>query len=426
MLSFLRVLKRFPLISFLYRVPGVSWCYHFLLGLAGALYHGFPSKYIEVIGITGTKGKTTTLELLNAMLEAGGRRTALLSSLRIKVGERSEKNRLDNTMPGRFYIQRFLRQAVSERCDAALVEVTSQGVSMSRHRFIKWRVGVLTNLAPEHIEAHGSFENYRAAKLSFLKNVAVRGGTVFLNAEDEHFPFFRKSLEGHVLVTPYRRSDAAAVAARRNSKLEGEFYMHNIAAAAAVARSLGVNDMAIASALTTFSGVPGRLQFVQEEPFTAVVDYAHTPDSLKAVYATLRERMQRDRRQATGNRQLICVFGSCGGGRDRWKRPEMGKVASRYCDRIILTNEDPYDENPETLLSEIRAGVEPEKLAVTSMIIDRREAVRKALSEAAAGDAVIFTGKGSESWIHVAGGQRVPWDERQVVEETLAALKKHV
>jgi UDP-N-acetylmuramoyl-L-alanyl-D-glutamate--2,6-diaminopimelate ligase len=415
----LQIAKRVPFVSFLYRLPGVSWGYHFFLALAGALWYSFPSRRIEVIGVTGTKGKTTTLELLNAMLEAGGHRTALLSSLRIKIGSHSEKNRLDNTMPGRFFIQRFLRRAVSAGCNVALVEVTSQGVVMSRHRFIRWRAGVLTNLAPEHIEAHGSFENYRVAKLSFLKAVARQGGAVFLNSEDEHFLFFRKSLEGYVLVTPYRRSDAAAVAARRNGKLEGEFYMHNIAAAAAVARSLGVNDMAIASALTAFSGVPGRLQFVQEEPFTAVVDYAHTPDSLKAVYKTLCERLERGKRKGERGK-LICVFGSCGGGRDRWKRPEMGKVASSYCDRIILTNEDPYDENPGTLLSEIRAGVGPEKLAVTSTIVDRREAIRKALSEAAAGDAVICTGKGSESWIHVAGGKRIPWDEAGILRELLA------
>ena len=412
--------------------------YHFLWAWAGARLHKKPSQKIFVIGVTGTKGKTTTLELLNAILEAAHKKTALSSSLRTKIGDESRKNPTGNSMPGHGRLQRFLKQAVRARCSYALIEVTSEGVAQHRHRFIDWNVGAITNLSPEHIESHGSFENYRAAKLEFLKYVIKKGGKVFINRADENAPFFieelgamrGKTLRGGRTFTFAREDEAlskyfpsmnplraASDSATAPKFLLSEFNEENIAAAVAIAKELGVSDTAIGDALENFSGVPGRMEFVTKGPYTAIVDYAHTPVSLEAAYKAARP----DPTHEYPDPHLICVLGAAGGGRDKWKRPEMGRIAAEYCDEIILTNEDPFDEDPAAIIKEVRAGIlggDPE-LANVHEILDRRQAIRKAVELAAPGDVIVSTGKGSEDWIRGARGKKVPWNERKVFEEVL-------
>ncbi|MDE2015126.1 MAG: UDP-N-acetylmuramyl-tripeptide synthetase [Patescibacteria group bacterium] len=388
------------------------------------MFYGFPGKIIFVIGVTGTKGKTTTLELLNAILEAAGKKTALMSSLRVKMGEQSKKSNFGNTMPGRFYIQRFLSDAVRAGCKYALVEVTSQGAVLYRHRFINWNAGVLTNLSPEHIESHGSFKNYRRAKLGFLNYVGVRGGRIFINSEDENSGFFLEKLakfnpivfsretEESERVFPKFNPARLAVATEPPKFLPSDFNRDNVAAAAAVAHSLGIPEKIIEEALLNFRGVQGRAEFLQRRPFSVVVDYAHTPDSLRKIYEALRV-------EAVKGSRFICVLGAAGGGRDKWKRPEMGRVAAEFCDEIFLTDEDPYDENPGQILSEIKSGIPDGKSLVTREIPDRREAIKAAVGLAGNGDTIIATGKGSEDWIHVANGRKIPWNERAILEEVL-------
>lgn len=420
------------------KFPHLQRTYHFLWAWAGARKYGAPSKKIFTIGITGTKGKTTTLELLNAIFEAAEKRTALLSSLRVKVGDETQKNGAGNSMPGRAYIQAFLARAVKAKCDYALIEVTSQGVVQHRHRFTDWNIGALTNLAPEHIESHGSFENYRAAKLEFLKYVLRRGGQVVLNRADAHFPFFENALSG---VDPrrsskevfysktddevlyYTRDLEAPNFARRESAprfILSDFNKENVAVAIAIAKHVGVDDKAIEKALGTFRGVPGRMEFLTKGSYTAIVDYAHTSESLAAAYAAARPKENANYEGA----RLICVLGAAGGGRDKWKRKEFGKIAAEYCDEIVLTDEDPYDEDPAEIVREIRAGIEerdPGRAGV-HVALDRREAIRTAVSLMKEGDVVIGTGKGSEECIHAAQGKKVPWNERAAFEEALAGL----
>ena len=422
------------------KIPGLRTTYHFLWAWLGARIYKFPSKKIFVIGVTGTKGKTTTLELLNAILEAAGKRTALLSSLRIKIGDESEKNPLGNSMPGRARIQKFLARAVKKSCSYALIEVTSEGVVQHRHRFTDWNMGILTNLAPEHIESHGTFENYRKAKLDFLTYVLKKRGKVFLNRDDKSSDFFAAALRDAVKeaeTIPYSRGDEwlrnylpkikpmRAVSEGATPKfLLGGFNEENIAVAVAVARELGIGDSVIEEALVTFKGVPGRMEFIKKGPYTAIVDYAHTPDSLLAAYRAAKPEPSANYEDP----HLICVLGAAGGGRDRWKRPEMGKIAAEYCDEIILTDEDPYDEDPEEIIREVRSGIlggDPE-LANVYEILDRREAIRKAVDLTRPGDIVIGTGKGSEDWIHIARGKKVPWNERSVFEEALAEKQKKI
>ena len=296
---FLTKIKENFFVKALYNLPGAASLYHLLWAFFAAVFYSFPSKHIFVIGVTGTKGKTTVLELLNAILEAAGKKTALLSSLRVKIGESSEKNRIGNTMPGRFYIQRFLSRAVKAGCKYALVEVTSQGAVFHRHKFVNWNVGLLTGLHAEHIEAHGSFEKYRDAKLKFLRYVGARRGKVFINKEDENAEYFAEKLARFNPVLYSRNDEEILHAMPSDLTLRGaidehafvwsDFNKDNAAAAVVVALDLGVGMKTIEQALRNFRGVPGRMEFVRRGGITAVVDYAHTPVSLKAVYTALRE-----------------------------------------------------------------------------------------------------------------------------------------
>lgn len=422
-------IKRFPLVRIFYKLPGLVWLYHFILALLGAMLYGQPSKKIFVIGVTGTKGKTTVLEILNAILESAGKKTALISSLRAKIGGESTKNALDNTMPGRFYIQKFLRDAVSVGCQYALIEVTSQGVVLSRHRFINWNSGLLINLAPEHIEAHGSFEKYRKAKLDFLRYVGDRGGKIFVNEDDKNAGFFFAALKKFKPIAYSKNDREVSRILPRHSPLRAatdiqppefllsDFNKENLAAAVVIAKSIGIGERAIEDALRHFRGVPGRMEFIQWKPFAVVIDYAHTPDSLEAVYRALSAKHE------SRSSKMICVFGAAGGGRDRWKRPAMGKIAAEYCDEIILANEDPYDEKPEEILSEIKSGMIGGKPETIKEILDRRIAIEEAVGLAKNGDTVIITGKGSENWIHMKRGKKIPWNERNVVEKIIKSKK---
>jgi UDP-N-acetylmuramoyl-L-alanyl-D-glutamate--2,6-diaminopimelate ligase len=294
-------------------------------------------------------------------------------------------------------------------------------------------MGVLTNLAPEHIESHGSFENYRAAKMDFLKYVVDGGGKVFLNRDDKNFGFFIEAL-GDSEPIVYSKDDEflkdylpeiRANQIRRDNDvpqfLLSKFNEENVAVAVAIAKELGINNKIIEEALYSFEGVPGRMEFVQEGEYVAIVDYAHTPDSLEAAYIAAKP-------QPTANfptPRFICVLGAAGGGRDTWKRPAMGSIAADYCDDIILTNEDPYDEDPEAIMDEVESGIpKPFRDGQTvQKVFDRTIAIKKAVSLMKEGDVVIGTGKGSEDWIHIAGGKKIPWNEREVFEQALMAKR---
>lgn len=381
--------------------------YHFFLPFVGSLIYGAPSKKITVIGITGTKGKTSVAELVNAGFEEAGRKTAVLSSITRKVGDESKVN-TGNSMPGRFAIQKFLREAVDARCEYAILEVTSEGVSQFRHRSIQFDAGVFINIHPEHIEAHGSFEKYRKAKLSFFEYISKYSKKTpkyfFVNIDDKNADHFIASAKGGVVVF-FTKSET-------ESRLAGEFNKWNIGAAEAVLRTYGISQAVIEDAFKKFEGIPGRMETVYNKSFKVVVDYAHTPDSLEAVYKSL---------DADKSKKLVCVLGSCGGGRDKWKRPKFGEIASRYCKEIILTDEDPYDENPMQILEEIEAGVLSVKgqESNVAIILDRKEAIEKAISLAKEGDIVIITGKGSEKFIRVANGKKIPWSDKETVLEIL-------
>lgn len=416
----------------------IGW-YHFLWAFLSALLCGFPSRKIKVIGITGTNGKTTTIDLSARILEEAGYKVAAASSIKFKIGEKEEENKLKMTMPGRFVLQRFLRQAVKANCQYALIEVTSEGVLQHRHQFINFQAVVFTNLSPEHIERHGSFENYRAAKLKFFR--AVRSLHI-VNLDDENAGYFLKNKAVQKFVYRINKEKPGAVYANQDWRvveaddvveesqglkftvqdfnfflpLFGYFNIYNALAALSVALSQGVSLEICQKALAEFIGVSGRMEEIIKQPFRVVVDYAFTPNALEQVYQTFfRQSHSITQPLNHSTTRLICVLGACGGGRDKWKRKVLGEIAGKYCQEVIITNEDPYDENPMEIISQVAGGVGLK----ARKILDRREAIIKALELAKPGDTVIITGKGCEPWICVGGGKKIPWDDRQVVREEL-------
>ncbi len=390
--------------------------YHFFLAWLGSMRYQNPSKKLFVIGVTGTKGKSTVTELINAILEAAGKKTAVSSSVRFKIGAANIPNSTGMSMPGRFFMQRFLADAVKQGCDYAVIEVTSQGVLQYRHRFIDFNAALVTNLEPEHIEAHGSFEKYRDSKVRFFSDVAnssKKTQKVFLiNSDARDYEFFSGAVADAGKIVLFNKKEVAKV--KIKTKLIGEFNLENIAAAMAFARSQNIDWETIRNAIEAFDGVPGRLEFIQRVPFSVIIDYAHTPDSLEKVYQTLKGHGSKVKSQ-----KLICVLGSAGGGRDTWKRPVMGEIAGKYCDQVILTNEDPFDEDPQDIVEEIEAGILNDNRKKVRRILDRRDAIRTAIKIAKKGDTVIITGKGSESSMRVAGGKSIPWNEKEIVTKIL-------
>lgn len=397
--------------------------YHFSLAFLSALIYRFPSRYIKVIAATGTKGKSSVTEILNAILEEAGYKTAVSNTIRFKIGEKSERNLYKMSMPGRFFVQRFLRRAVDAKCDYAILEVTSQGAELFRHRFIDFDGLIFTNLAPEHIEAHGSYEKYVAAKLSIADAVvkSKKSKTILVaNADDKETPKFltknfgMKKTFSLLDAEPYETLGEGINFTFRKTKihspLSGEFNISNILAAAMFAETLGVPIEKIKSAIEKFSEIKGRVERIKEgQSFDVVVDYAHTPESLQALYDAFK-----------GHRR-ICVLGNTGGGRDVWKRDKMAKIAEKECDEIILTNEDPYDDDPQKIISDMARAI---PYAKPLIIMDRREAINKAISLAKSGDAVLITGKGTDPYIMTANGSKIPWSDSSVAHEELRKILK--
>lgn len=404
--------------------------YHLFLSYIGSVIYKHPSKDIIVIGVTGTKGKSTVTELITAILEADGKKVASLSTIQFKVGDDVRRNLFKMTLPGRFFVQKFLREAVDAHCTHAVVEMTSEGARQFRHRFIEMNALVFTNLSPEHIESHGSFENYKQAKLSIVKqlelsakqpkyivaNVDDEYGKEFLNFKvEEKLPYSLSQLKLHTL-----HKDGIGLIVQDGDEevtirvpLVGLFNVYNTLAAITLTRALGVKLATIELALRGLKPIRGRVEHFfspksAQKHVTAVVDYAHTPDSLEQLYKAFKDMPK------------VCVLGNTGGGRDTWKRPEMAGIAERYCDHIILTNEDPYDEDPRKIVEEMAKGItDKSKLDI---IMDRRMAIARALEMAADGGYVLISGKGTDPYIMGPHNSRQVWSDADVVQEELGKL----
>lgn len=420
--SILYSLKRFIPKTVLQQIRPL---YHFLLAYTGAVWYRHPSRHITVIAVTGTKGKSTVTEMTAHLLRTHGFTVASLSTIRFMIGEEETKNLFKMTTPGRFFVQRFLRQAVDAGCTHVVLEMTSEGAKQFRHRFIEFDALIFTNLSPEHIESHGSFENYKNAKLRIAGAVfrsIKRPRYLIANTDNEHGVDFLNFAVEHKIgyglkdISLYTLQKESVTMVIENTTIRvplvGLFNVYNALAATMLARALGVELGTIERAFRTLPPVHGRVEQFHsskdKKTVTAVVDYAHTPDSLKQFY------------EAFPQVPKVCILGNTGGGRDTWKRPEMGSIAARYCDQVILTNEDPYDENPRKIVEDMAKGID-DKSKLT-IIMDRREAIRTALRMAPEGGYVLISGKGTDPYIMGPNNTRQAWSDAEVVKEELTAL----
>lgn len=387
--------------------------YHWLWSFLGAVAYGFPSRKLVVIGVTGTSGKSTTVDFITKILEEAGNTVVSNSSIRFKVAGKEWPNSLKMSMPGRFFMQKLLQQGVAAGCRYAVLEITSEGIRQHRHKFICFDTAAFTNLSKEHIESHGSFEHYRAEK---LKLFLATKNTHIINADDENQKYFFEIPSLKKITFGLQGGDVKAEQVSSTSfvilgmpiklSLLGEFNIYNALAAICVANHYGISLSVCKKALEEVKAMPGRMEIVHENPLV-VVDYAHTPDQLEGVYKSL------------SGKPLVCVLGSCGGGRDKWKRPVLGAIAEQYCREIFVTNEDPYDEDPWEIINQIDEGI-TNKERTRHLILDRKEAIQKALAVAQSTDTVIITGKGSENVMCLASGKKIPWDDRQIAREDLS------
>lgn len=441
--------------------------YHYLLAGVSAALYGWPSEKIIVIGVTGTTGKTTSVYLIAKTLEAAGYKTGFTSTAMFNDGEKEWLNDKKMTMVGRLFTQKMLARMVRNGCRYAIVETTSEGVRQFRHKFINYDLLVFTGLYPEHIESHGSFENYKAAKgalfahlkkcrtkyVNFEKRVErVATGlkkidfdrvkkTSIINLDDEHADYFldfwaeEKIGYGNQENNEARKQESKAdnsleygsVKVSKDGtsfkvgddeiklKLLGEFNVANAMNAYCVAHSQGIDAAKIRAGLESIEGVAGRLERIDEgQKFAVIVDYAFEPNAVEKLYETVK---------VIPHNRIIHVLGSTGGGRDASRRPILGKLAGENADLVIVTNEDPYDEDPELIIDQVTIGVEHMGKKLNEnvwKIMDRGEAIKTALAKAGKDDIVLITGKGSEQAICIANGEKITWDDRAVARGILA------
>ncbi len=417
--------------------------YHLCLAFCAALWYSFPSESMVVIGVTGTKGKSSTIFMLAKILEEAGIKVAVSSSLMFKIKENEWLNPYHMTMAGRFKLQEFLYQAKQAGCTHVIIETTSEGIKQFRHKFINFDAAVFTNLSLEHIEAHGGFDNYKRAKGKLFKTLAggpkkkINGVQIptmsVLNVDDPHAEYFMQfradkkygfGLKGTCawpageqnacIFASLAVSDATGITFTVDSvvmrlPLLGMVNIYNALCAVVVAQGLGVSLAVAQEALAKIIEIPGRMKFVESgQKFTAIIDLAHTPSSFEAVFETARTIRKE-------NGRIIAVFGAAGGGRDIWKRPELGKIAANNADCIILTDEDPYDEDPRGILEQIRGGIMDAKFKGTVEIVqDRTLAIRHAVNLARWNDIVLFLGKGTEQTM-IFRDKTIPWHEDEIV-----------
>lgn len=393
--------------------------YHFFINFLAALGAGFPAKKLVVIGVTGTKGKSTVTDLIYTTLLDNGYAVAAASTIRFAIKEKSEPNLFKMTLPGRGFIQDFLGRAVQAGCTHAVVEITSESTKNFRHLFLNLDVLVFTNLQKEHIESHGSMEKYAAAKMKIGKQLVAspkRPRAIIANADDPASTrYLALPVENKIPFSYRDAKDVELLPGRvaftfKNTlfrmQLPGSFNIMNALAAANAVQCAGLSLEKSAASLAKLERVPGRTERINAgQPFQVIVDYAHTPDSLAALYAAYPGRK-------------VCVLGNTGGGRDTWKRPEMGRIADESCEKVILTDEDPYDEEPRAIIDAMARGMN----RIPEIIMDRREAIRAALRVAHSGDTVLISGKGTDPFIMGARGMKTPWSDARVAREELERL----
>ncbi len=410
--------------------------YHRLLAQLAVFVYGNPSSKLIVIGVTGTNGKTATANFVAQFLDQLDQKNGLTSTVNFKVDKREWLNDKKMTMPGRFQTQKLLSEMVKAGCQYAVIETSSQGVEQFRHAGINYDTIIFTNLTPEHIEAHGSFAAYRSYKEKLFEHLAAskrkiidgkKIPKIIISNNDDQETKRLKKIKADKFVTysidsqaDYQAEnveleDGVSFAVKGNritTNFIGRFNVYNILSAMAAVKEQGfaLNDLV----RTKLSGVPGRQEWIDKgQDFKVLIDYAPEPVGLGELYQTLK-KIKKNR--------FIHILGSCGGGRDRARQPVLGQLAGETADIVIVTNEDPYDDDPMEIIDNVARGARAagkEENKNLFKIQDRRQAIKKAIALAQAGDLILITGKGAEQFICSANGKKIPWDDRRVVRELL-------
>jgi len=459
--------------------------YHLKLAILANLWYGFPSNELKVIGVTGTNGKTTTVQMITRILEEAGFKTAAISTINFKIDRKEWINTTKFTTLSSFAIQKFIREAVRSGCEYLVLETSSHALDQYRTWGINYKIAVITNVTREHLDYHRTMDEYRRAKLKLFKKAQVAIVNLDMENTSYFLQFNNKDKFGYTTQNQNAKiknqndpnkslRDNGASNAKckiisaeniepgidyskfiiNNQQfmisLPGLFNIENALAAICVGLSEDINLEKISQALGKLKGVPGRLEYVSNnKELNIIIDYAVTPDSLEKLYKLIKQikevrppsTLTAKGGQTSKDSRVIAVFGACGE-RDRGKRPIMGEIVSQYADYIIVTNEDPYHENPQKIIDEVFAGAIPhpptpspdgrgwpvrpgegKTEGINSFrILDRRKAIKKALQIAKPGDFVIITGKGAEETMAVRD-KRIPWNDKKVIQEVLQELK---
>jgi len=408
--------------------------FHKIKGFFAALIYFFPADKMIVIGVTGTNGKTTVINLITNILNTAGYKVGMTSTINFQIGEKKWVNAEKQTTLSPFRLQKLLKKMVKAGCKYAVVEVTSHAITQSRVFGINFDMAVVTNVTPDHVEYHGSFNSYLNEKGKLFRKVS-KGRRKFgvpkvlvLNADDKYYNFFNQFVADRKVTYGLKSATVYAAEVEKEPegsrfllhvpnnaipidlKLPGEFNVYNALAACSVALSLQVPIDVIKKGIEDSASVSGRFEHVDKgQNYSVIVDYAHAPEALEQLLSLYRK--------LTSGR-LISVFGATGGGRDKGKRSEMGRIADEYADYIILTDDDPYEEDEISIIEQISEGISRAEGKNFWKIPDRREAIRLALTQARDDDTVVVSGKGCEE-IMIVRGKRVPWNDKEVIEELL-------
>jgi UDP-N-acetylmuramoyl-L-alanyl-D-glutamate--2,6-diaminopimelate ligase len=391
--------------------------YHLLQSIFANLYYNFPSKEMVVIGVTGTDGKTTTSSMIYSVLREAGLKSALISTVSAIIDGKIYDTGFHVTTPASFELQSYIQKARQAGVKYLVLETTSIGLHQNRAFGIDFDIGVLTNITNEHLDYHRTYERYVKAKAILLQSAKI----AVINSDDKSFNLVSGLLRNKKVVTYgiTKKSDINPFNFPFKSKLIGEFNKYNSLAAIAVAQQLNIKSSIIAKALSSFELPVGREEIVYDKDFKVIIDFAHTPGSFLAVLPEIKKMKKTSSSHASKKSRLIHVFG-CAGLRDKYKRPEMGKISAQYSDIIVLTSEDPRSEKIETIIQEIENGIDKTGFNKKNLfkIPDRQKAISKAIQLAKPGDIVLTTGKSHEPSMNYGNGE-VPWSEHQAVEEAL-------
>jgi len=398
------------------------------LAIMASHFYGNPSRELQLVGVTGTNGKTTIATLLYTLFTSAGYKVGLLSTIKVIIG--ATEHAATHTTPDSLAINKYLRQMVDAGVAYCFMEVSSHGIDQKRTEGLHFAGGIFTNLSHDHLDYHTSFKQYRDVKKTFFDGLP-KTAFALTNADDKNGPVMlqntkaRKYTYALKTIADYKaqilENQLQGLLLKINNqelwvKLIGNFNAYNLLAIYATAEQLGLEELEILQLLSTLESVDGRFQYlVSEGKITAIIDYAHTPDALKNVLETINTIR-------SGNEQLITVVG-CGGDRDIEKRPKMGAIAAQLSTKVIFTSDNPRSENPDTIIQHIEAGVPPQHYKKTIAISDRKQAIKTACQMANEHDIILVAGKGHETYQEIQG-VRSEFDDRKTISELLIALNK--